>query len=126
MKKSAYLSVCLLGLVMISAILAASALWADEKGKAQTLCPIMGGPIDKTAYVDYEGKRVYFCCNGCKSEFLKDPKKYIQKMESQGIVLEKVPEGKKDSSNHEQGLPGEARRGCGHHGCEHTGCGTHS
>jgi YHS domain-containing protein len=102
MKKNTWLPVCLSVVLMISGILAVPSLQAEEPGKAQTLCPIMGGPIDKTAYADYEGKRVYFCCAGCKSEFLKDPKKHIQKMESQGIVLETVPAGKKDSGHHEE------------------------
>jgi YHS domain-containing protein len=55
----------------------------------------MGGPIDKTAYVDYEGTRVYFCCTGCKSTFLKDPEGYVKKMQSEGIVLETAPTSKK-------------------------------
>lgn len=126
MKRNACISVCLSALLMISGILAVPSLRAEEQGKAQTLCPIMGGPIDKTAYVDYEGKRVYFCCTGCKSEFLKDPEKHIQKMESQGIVLETVPAGKKDSGHHEQGHRGGEHHGSGDHGCKHPGCGTHS
>lgn len=64
---------------------------AGTTGRPQTLCPIMGGPIDETAYVDHNGKRVYFCCAGCKDTFNKDPEKYIRGMESKGIELEKVP-----------------------------------
>ena len=33
--------------------------------KPQTFCPVMGGPIDTTIYVDYKGMRIYFCCKGC-------------------------------------------------------------
>lgn len=68
-------------------------LAADEKaeGKPQTTCPIMGGKIDKAIFVDYEGKRVYFCCKACPEKFLKEPAKYIKKMEDAGIVLEKAP-----------------------------------
>lgn len=126
MKRVALLTVCLTVSILVSGAMVAKVTYAEEKGKAQTLCPIMGGPIDKTAYVDYEGKRVYFCCTGCKSEFLKDPKKHIQKMESQGIVLETVPAGKKDSGHHESRHQGEERHGCGHQGCEHHGCGAPS
>jgi len=61
----------------------------DEHG--QKLCPVMGGKIDRSAYVGYDGKRVYFCCSGCKETFLQNPEKYIKDMESQGIVLDKVP-----------------------------------
>ena len=44
---------------------------------AQTQCPVLGGPIDKKVYLDYEGRRVYFCCEMCKTTFLKDPAKYL-------------------------------------------------
>ena len=29
----------------------------------QMTCPVEGGKIDKSVYVDYQGKRVYFCCS---------------------------------------------------------------
>ncbi len=44
----------------------------------QTVCPVMKGPIDKSVFVEYEGKKVYFCCPSCKAEFEKDPAKYIK------------------------------------------------
>jgi YHS domain-containing protein len=64
---------------------------AVEKGKAQTLCPVMGGEINKEVYTDHEGTRVYFCCPGCIGKFNSDPETYIQKMEKEGIVLERAP-----------------------------------
>jgi YHS domain-containing protein len=64
------------------------------KSTEQTQCPVMTGKINKKIYVDYQGKRIYFCCSGCPAEFKKDPEKYINKMESEGIVLEKAPEAK--------------------------------
>ena len=63
-------------------------------GKKQTLCPVMGSPINTNLFVDVEGKRVYFCCGGCPAEYKKDPAKYIAKMEKAGITLEKTPEAK--------------------------------
>ena len=59
--------------------------------KVQTLCPVMGNPINKSLYADYNGKRVYFCCPGCIEEFKKDPEKHIKQLESQGIQLEATP-----------------------------------
>jgi YHS domain-containing protein len=45
----------------------------------QTVCPVMAGnPIDKNVFVEYEGKKVYFCCEDCKATFSKDPEKYIK------------------------------------------------
>jgi len=56
----------------------------------QTLCPVMGGKINKEVYADYKGQRVYFCCPGCDKTFNKDPEKYISKMKAQGITVERL------------------------------------
>lgn len=61
--------------------------------KEQTKCPVMSEmDIDKKHYSDYEGKRIYFCCESCIEKFEKDPKKYIDQLEKDGITLEKTPE----------------------------------
>lgn len=59
--------------------------------KPQTLCPVLGGNVNKQVYADYQGKRIYFCCSGCDAEFKKDPGKYMKKLEAEGITLEKCP-----------------------------------
>jgi membrane fusion protein, copper/silver efflux system len=46
----------------------------------QTLCPVMNAPINKQYVVEYEGKKVYFCCPGCDKAFLEDPEKYLDKL----------------------------------------------
>ncbi len=46
----------------------------------QTNCPVMGGAIDKNIFVEYKGKKVYFCCKGCVAEFQKEPEKYVSKL----------------------------------------------
>ncbi|MBN1795110.1 MAG: YHS domain-containing protein [Sedimentisphaerales bacterium] len=47
----------------------------------QKTCPIMdGNPIDKNIFVEYKGKKVYFCCAGCKEKFEADPGKYVSKL----------------------------------------------
>jgi YHS domain-containing protein len=56
----------------------------------QAVCPIMGNPIKEDVFVDYDGKRVYFCCPGCDGKFNEDPQKYIKQMEDEGIVLAKI------------------------------------
>ena len=66
---------------------AAKAKIAKPAGKEQTLCPIMGGKIDKKFFADHDGKRVYFCCTGCIAKFKKDAAKYIKQMEDKGIKL---------------------------------------
>jgi YHS domain-containing protein len=46
----------------------------------QTLCPVMGNPINKDIFVEYQGKKVYFCCKACPEVFLADPQKYLAKL----------------------------------------------
>ena len=46
----------------------------------QKICPVMGNPIDKDVYVEYKGKKVYFCCPDCKAKFNADPEKYVAKL----------------------------------------------
>jgi YHS domain-containing protein len=60
-------------------------------GQQQTVCPITGENIDKSVFVDYQGKRIYFCCSDCPPNFKANPEKYIKEMESKGIVLAKTP-----------------------------------
>lgn len=45
----------------------------------QTTCPVMKMKmkIDKNIFVEYQGKKVYFCCLRCKPEFEKNPEKYV-------------------------------------------------
>ncbi len=58
--------------------------------KAQTLCPVMGGPVDKSKFVDCGGKRIYVCCGACIAKIKKDPAKYVKQLEDQGITLDKA------------------------------------
>lgn len=45
----------------------------------QTTCPVSGKVFkEKTVSVDYEGRRVYFCCDACPDTFNKEPAKYLE------------------------------------------------
>ena len=46
----------------------------------QTICPVMAGAINKNLFTEYKGKKVYFCCAGCKEKFEKEPEKYLAKL----------------------------------------------
>jgi YHS domain-containing protein len=46
----------------------------------QTTCPVMGGAINKAIFVEYQGKKVYFCCAGCPEVFKANPEKYLAKL----------------------------------------------
>ncbi len=82
------LKILILGLAL--AAFAAGSLWAAGP-KPQTTCPVLAGNIDKQVYADYQGKRIYFCCKGCDTEFKKDPDKYMKKLEEQGVTPEPSP-----------------------------------
>ncbi len=59
---------------------AATATVAAAAATEQTMCPVMEAPIDKSIFVEYKGKKVYFCCTSCKADFEKNPEKYIAKL----------------------------------------------
>jgi len=62
----------------------------------------LGIDINKASTTTYNNEAYYFCCNGCKEIFLKDPEKYIneikdkfvcpvclgEKNKSEGVVIE--------------------------------------
>ncbi len=53
---------------------------AASAGTEQKVCPIMGGDINKAVFTVYKGKKVYFCCSGCETPFLKNPEKFLSKL----------------------------------------------
>lgn len=46
---------------------------------ANTVCPVTGEDAVATVFVEYQGKKVYFCCKKCVKQFGADPEKYIAK-----------------------------------------------
>ena len=64
----------------------------QESEANQTTCPVMGGKIKKDIYTDHNGKRIYFCCQPCVEKFEKNPEKYLNKLEEEGVILENAPE----------------------------------
>jgi YHS domain-containing protein len=71
----------------------------------QTTCPVMdGNPIDKNVFVEYQGKKVYFCCPECKAKFQENPEKYLDKLpqfRDQAESLKKQAEQAVDKANDE-------------------------
>jgi len=56
----------------------AAAMSADIE---QKMCPVLANmPIDRNIWVEYQGKKVYFCCADCKAKFQKEPEKYLSKL----------------------------------------------
>jgi YHS domain-containing protein len=53
-----------------------------KEGKAsiqQKTCPVTGEPADQNVFLDYQGKRFYFCCAACKEKFQESPQTYLKK-----------------------------------------------
>jgi YHS domain-containing protein len=63
---------------------------APKELKNQTLCPVMGGKIDSTAYTDIQGQRVYHCCPGCSKQLKADPDKYFKKAAAESVLFENI------------------------------------
>lgn len=73
----------------------------------QKTCPVSGETIDKSKFVDFEGRRVYFCCNQCLKDFNKDPQKFLSKMtessEKPSADMEKKRDTNEGHGDHHHG-----------------------
>lgn len=62
-----------------------------DRDKVQVICPISGDAVDKKAFVEHDGEKVFFCCSGCISKFEKDPAAYQTKLASSYTYQTKCP-----------------------------------
>lgn len=78
---------------------------SGTEGIEQTTCPVMNGnPINKNVFVEYQGKKVYFCCPECKAKFNADPEKYLDKLpqfKDQAESMQKQAEQTMEKANDE-------------------------
>ena len=66
---------------------ATAAVWPSDvaihrNAAGEVECPIMKDAVkspDGKKFQDYNGKRYYFCCDGCPEAFAKDPAQYAEK-----------------------------------------------
>lgn len=72
MKHAAYL-------IVVAGVLMAGVAVADTPAKVSNeMCPVLTDQhIDPAIFTDYEGQRVYFCCQRCKKKFTENPAAYI-------------------------------------------------
>jgi len=80
-------------MVALAFVLAAGAAVAEQhEGKPQTACPVSGKPIDKASspHIDFQGQRIYFCCDNCPPAFRKDPESFFAKAAEAGVVFENI------------------------------------
>ena len=58
----------------------------------QTTCPVSGEELkDKSVHIDFEGRRVAFCCEKCIGDFNKDPQKYLKKLDEKAAPEKTEP-----------------------------------
>jgi YHS domain-containing protein len=77
--------------------LAADAAKDDAKAKEKIVikCPVSGESVDSMGgklAVDFEGGKVFFCCDKCPPAFKKDPTKYIAKAHLQMVQTNQLKE----------------------------------
>lgn len=56
---------------------------AADTALANCKCPVSGKAVDATKTSDYNGGKVYFCCDGCKAKFDKDSAAFAAKANHQ-------------------------------------------
>jgi len=67
----------------------------------QATCPVSGKEIsEKTVFTDYEGRRVYFCCEGCPETFNEEPAQYLKKLDGTSGPGETENTKKMDHGDH--------------------------
>jgi len=72
----------LLAALAAPALLTAGLLWADEeaeKAEFSATCPVSGQPAIEDSALEYQGKKLYFCCENCPAAYKADPEKYTAK-----------------------------------------------
>ncbi|MCW5941344.1 MAG: hypothetical protein KIS66_03880 [Fimbriimonadaceae bacterium] len=48
------------------------------KGDGISTCPVTGEPVNKNVSAVVEGRRVFFCCEGCIATVKKNPRAYLK------------------------------------------------
>ena len=59
----------------------------EEENKESNIFinPVCGVPVEKLSakhIIEYAGENYYFCCDGCKVSFEKEPEKYVNVAQS--------------------------------------------
>lgn len=81
MKSTVALIVALLAIIAVAFTVTAGDTESSES-KEKSDCPVMGGKVNKEIYEEYNGERIYFCCESCREKFKEDPEKYLEMKEA--------------------------------------------
>ena len=68
----------------------------NAEKKVEPKCPISGKPINKEYAVDFDGGKVYMCCENCPAAFKKDSAKYAAKAHLQMVQTGELSEALKE------------------------------
>ena len=60
--------------------------FAAEESKSCGMCPVSGGPAKEDVSMDYKGKKLYFCCDGCPDAVKSEPAKFGGKVNDKTVV----------------------------------------
>jgi len=71
--------------------------------KIQTTCPVTGNAVDRSAYADIAGMRVYLCSADCAGTLKRDPGKYLKKQMMAGVIHDPAPQSSHAGHNHGPG-----------------------
>lgn len=67
-------------ILMAGAVAARVSDGTAKKAVTNKMCPVSGGSVVEKYRTEYKGQYVYLCCEGCVTQFEKDPESYIAKM----------------------------------------------
>lgn len=77
----------LVGVVLVAAssVLAAGERADNRPPIANATCPVKTGePISADQFVEFQGRRVFFCCENCRGKFQRDPEAYVARLAALG------------------------------------------
>ena len=75
-----------LAVFALVAAFAAHSLSAADKAEVELKCPVSGKAVNKDSSVEFNGGKVYFCCDNCPAAFEKDSKKFAAKANHQMVI----------------------------------------
>ena len=73
-----------LSMLAVAVLVAVHTLRAEDKEPGKDVkCPVSGKAINPASFVEFNGGKVYLCCDGCPAAFKKDTAKYAAKANHQ-------------------------------------------
>src|SRR5438067_13742467 len=59
------------------------------RGEQNKMCPVMPDqPTREDRFIDYQGRRVYFCCDKCMARFAREPEKFLSNLDGKAPPAE--------------------------------------